>query len=59
VELDDHYIELIQAYPCKSQKELRDREGFYVKLYLDKCVNKGIPGGTDDYYTALKSTYYN
>ena len=42
---DGNYkIELIEKYPCKSKKELTNREAYYI-LKL-KCVNKQIPNRT-------------
>ena len=37
-------IELLYDYPCESLKELRQKEGEYIKL-ID-CVNKNVAGQT-------------
>ena len=47
---DDYAIELIENYPCKSKDELLAREGFYIRLNKDICVNKMIPKRTDAEY---------
>jgi hypothetical protein len=39
---NDFYIELIELYPCSCVDELRQREGYYIKLL--ECVNKNIAG---------------
>jgi len=41
---DNCYIELLENYPCENKTELRKREGEYMKMYWDKCVNKNIAG---------------
>ena len=46
-------IELIEDYPCKSKKELINREGYYIRNF--DCVNKEIPGRTKQEY---KKQYY-
>ena len=37
-------IELIEHYSCKDKEELRQREGYWIKL--EECVNKRIAGRT-------------
>lgn len=40
--IDNCKIELIEMYPYNDKKELREREGLYIKN--NECVNKRIPG---------------
>lgn len=44
IDAGDAYIELIQDYPCESQKELEILEGVYQKLNKKNCVNLKIAG---------------
>jgi hypothetical protein len=39
-------IELIEVFNCNNRKELHQREGYYIKLYINICVNKVIPDRT-------------
>ena len=39
-------IELIEAYPCTSKEELKERERYHIELNKDKVVNKNIPNRT-------------
>ena len=50
MKFNDYAIELIENYPCKSKDELMAREGFYIRLNKDMCVNKMIPTRTDAEY---------
>lgn len=44
---------LVENYPCKTQKELLEREGHYMKN--NQCVNKCIAGRTyEDWYDENK-----
>ena len=46
---DDHYIELLEEYPCKSKAELNRREGEMMRQ--NACINKKIGGRTmKEYY---------
>lgn len=38
-------IELIEAYPCQTQKELVRKEGEYIKKSIG-CINKNVAGRT-------------
>ena len=40
----DVYIELIEAFPCKTKEELNKREGEVIRA--TNCVNKNIAGRT-------------
>jgi hypothetical protein len=42
---EDHYIELLEIFPCNSKKELNKREGQHIRSQ-EKCVNKCIAGRT-------------
>jgi hypothetical protein len=39
LQYDDHYIELIQDYPCNSKRELEKREGQLQRYYKNDIVN--------------------
>jgi hypothetical protein len=41
---DDHYIELVEKFPCADKAELHKREGEVIRA--NPCVNKCIPGRT-------------
>ncbi len=43
---DDHYIELIEAFPCGSKAELLRKEGEFIRSV--PCVNKQIAGRTKE-----------
>jgi hypothetical protein len=46
----DHYIELIESYPCANKNELVRREGQIIRDTIN-CVNKNIAGRTiSEYY---------
>lgn len=48
---NDHYdIEIIELFPCENKKQLIDREGYYIRLYSDICVNKVIPNRNKKQY---------
>ena len=50
----DATIELLEEYPCKTRKELENRERFYIET--NKCVNKCIPTRTmTEYYEENKN----
>ncbi len=42
---DDHYIELLEEFPCENKKQLNKREGQHIRSN-DKCVNKRVEGRT-------------
>jgi hypothetical protein len=62
---NDCEIVLLLDYPCNNKKELRKKEGEYIKKY--NCVNKKIAGRTKkeykednkDYYKIKQKKYYN
>jgi hypothetical protein len=43
---DDAYIELLELFPCNSKDELNKREGEFIRLHKDNCVNVQIAGRT-------------
>jgi len=45
LQYDDHYIELIEDYPCENRNQLNRREGELIRAH--DCVNKRISGRTD------------
>jgi len=42
--LGETRIELIEDFPCERKEQLNAREGYYIKLHNDICVNKIIAG---------------
>ena len=49
VKYDDARIELIENYPCNSNKELHTRERYYIEN-TPNTVNKSIPSRTNKQY---------
>ena len=47
LDFDDYKIELIENFPCDSEKDLLCREGYYHKLYRPFVVNIHILTRTD------------
>ena len=41
----DHYIELLEIYPCNTKAELHRREGELIRQYRSDVVNIFIAGG--------------
>ena len=39
----DHYIELVEEYPCENKMQLERREGQIMRA-TDNCVNKNVAG---------------
>ena len=52
---DDAYIELLEDYPCEKKKHLTKKEGEYIRSM--ECVNKNIPGRTDEEKKEYKKEY--
>jgi hypothetical protein len=48
--LGETRIELIEDFPCERKEQLNAREGYYIKLYKNICVNKKIEGRTRKQY---------
>ena len=46
--IENFYIELIEAYPCKNSEELRKREGHFIREF--GTLNKNIAGRTPQEY---------
>ena len=67
VKLGATKIELIEDYPCERKEQLNAREGYYIKLYKDTCVNRIISGRTmkewendnKDYLIEKHKEYYD
>ena len=54
--IDNCRIVLVETYPCESKDELTSREAHYIRTVV--CVNKVIPGRTDEqYYLDNKEKY--
>ncbi len=51
IQYNDVYIELIENIVCNSKEELRSKEGNYIRLHKNKCVNKKIECQTMKQYT--------
>lgn len=47
----NYKIEKVEDYPCKTEKELLLREGYYIRN--NECVNKKIAGRTKNEYNKL------
>jgi hypothetical protein len=41
---DDAYIELLEECPCENSAQLHKKEGEYIRLHIDVCVNVRIAG---------------
>ncbi len=55
--IDNVKIELVEAFPCENKKQLREREGYFIRTIL--CVNYNIPcqskqEGAKKYYQSHK-----
>jgi hypothetical protein len=48
--LGETRIELIEDFPCERKEQLNAREGYYIKLYKDICINRNIAGRTHKEY---------
>jgi hypothetical protein len=46
LELGDAYIELLEEYECDNKTQLEKREGEFIRIHKDNCVNKRIEGRT-------------
>lgn len=42
LQYEDHYIELLEEFPCNNKMELEKREGELIRQHLDNLVNKNI-----------------
>ncbi len=43
--IDNVKIELVEAFPCENKKQLREREGHFIRTI--PCVNYNIPCQTE------------
>ena len=50
IKLGETRIELIEDYPCERKEQLNAREGYYIKLNKDICVNVRLSGRTQKEY---------
>ena len=50
IKYDDHYIELLEDYPCETKNQLNRREGELIRLHKEMCVNICIAGRTKEEY---------
>ena len=48
--LSDYSIQLIQECNYSNKQQLHEREGYYIKLHRDICVNNRMAGRTDSEY---------
>ena len=59
---DDHYIELIEDFPCKSKRELEKREGQLQRQYKNDIVNHYYAHNTfeqkKEYHKEYNKEYY-
>src|SRR4051812_37366959 len=54
IKFEDHFIELIEAFPCNNRDELRRREGQLIREY-ENTVNRLVAGRTPkEYYQESK-----
>lgn len=44
LQYDDAYIELIEECPCENAAQLCKKEGEYIRLHRDNCVNVRVAG---------------
>jgi hypothetical protein len=55
---DDHYIELIEDYPCKTKRELEKREGELQRQYKNDIVNNNYAYTTPEQTLEKQKQYY-
>ena len=66
LQYNDCWIELLEHYPCENKQQLCKREGDFIRLYGDKCVNREIAGRTrtewehdmDDHIKQRRKVFY-
>ena len=59
IKLEDHYIELIEIFPCTTKAELEKREGELQRLHKADTVNRTIAGrGRAEHYQDNKVAIY-
>ena len=55
IKLGDTRIELIEDFPCERKEQLNAREGYYIRLNKNICVNRCIAGrNKQEWYEANK-----
>lgn len=58
LEFEDIEIELIMMFPCNTKKELEQKEGEFIKLFGEKCVNYVVAGrNTKEHYQDNREVY--
>ncbi len=50
IELGDAYIELLEEINCDNKTQLEKREGEFIRIHKNNCVNKRIEGRTKKEY---------
>jgi len=66
IKLGETRIELIEDFPCERKEQLNAREGYYIRLNKNICVNRCIIGRTKqeynednkEYLTKIKKQWY-
>ena len=58
VAIPGHTIEQLEYYPCSTVEELRKREGYYIRQYAGRTINKNIAGRTGREYIAEHADRY-
>ena len=55
IKLGETRIELIEDFPCERKEQLNAREGYYIRLNKNICVNRCIAGrNKQEWYEANK-----
>jgi len=54
----DHYIELLELYPCNTKDELHRREGELIRQFKSDLVNINIAGRTSKEHYNDNKEYY-
>jgi hypothetical protein len=58
VTIPGHTIEQLEYYPCSTVEELRKREGYFIRQYAGRTINKNIAGRTGREYMAEHADRY-
>ena len=53
----DHYIELLELYPCNTKDELHRREGELIRQFKSDLINLNIAGRTPKEYSEDNKTH--
>lgn len=57
IKYDDHYIEVIEDFPCNSKRELEKREGELQRQYKNDIVNHVYAHNTPEQYKEYHKQY--